>query len=774
MTQIRKILYNDNTTLYIADANYQPLYPFNNVSFVTSPSTTAGSQSHFVIEASDITVDTAWTVQPDYTSTYKVESGGCWLLTSTTVAPFFLLQYYDTAMDTWLNKTVPTNITLATFGPDGTLERTSEIGGIYDTGTATSGTVYTLVNTAKTYTVNQYNNYRVRIISGTGIGQQRRIISTGINYVEVARKWTITPDNTSVYEIIADKDKLYIAGNAQAGMLQYDVDSDLMIHGSKYDDGVACILGANFPGLDTPTIALTSGTRTASGIKTVTISTAGSGYVVGEIITLATGTSGKVQVTSISAGGVVTGISLYRPGTGYSVTTFAQSATTGVGTGFVANVTVVGVVCNVVTAINHNFKIGDSVVLSGDSSYAGTVTIIGCDSLTGFDFATAASGNMTAANALSATVIVDATKNWTVNEHVGKIVQTHLVGITGAVQPRIITSNTATTLTVATITTALVNGTGRYAIINNNMFGRDEQYKDITKNSYGLATGGSTTTLVDTTKNWNTNQWANYRFRILAGTGRDTYITITSNTNNTLTYATQSFTPDSTTKYIIQDSFGICTGAGSASTLVDTTQNWAVNQWAGKKVRITGGSGFGLAAALNEITIVSNTSNTLTFTAITGFAPDATTTYTILGVPNRSQGIELLWMFGGVSNGKYMFLPRGGGSNTADRYDITTELFEYSLFFTPQTDTMGAGTYYAYDGVNRIYFSPAVASGVVQYVYYYDITLGRIFGAGAVPNTQLAQAIGNRMEIVESDSGINYLYHMRNSGAELYRTMLWF
>lgn len=77
-------------------------------------------------------------------------------------------------------------------------------------------------------------------------------------------------------------------------------------------------------------------------------------------------------------------------------------------------------------------------------------------------------------------------------------------------------------------------------------------------------------------------------------------------------------------------------------------------------MRITGGAGFGLTAALNEILIVSNTSNTLTFTAITGFAPDATTTYTILAIPPRGAGIQLLWAFGGVSKGKYMFYPRGG------------------------------------------------------------------------------------------------------------------
>lgn len=53
-----------------------------------------------------------------------------------------------------------------------------------------------------------------------------------------------------------------------------------------------------------------------------------------------------------------------------------------------------------------------------------------------------------------------------------------------------------------------------------------------------------------------------------------------------------------------------------------------------------------MTAALNEFTIISNTANTLTFTAIVGFAPDATTTYTILGNPVSGAGIQLIWLAG--------------------------------------------------------------------------------------------------------------------------------
>ena len=422
----------------------------------------------------------------------------------------------------------------------------------------------------------------------------------------------------------------------------------------------------------------------------------------------------------------------------------------------------------------ETFKVGDVVKLSGDANYAGNVTITGVDSLTVFNFTTAAAGNMTAAATQSATVIVDCTKNWTINEHVGKILQTHLVGTAGIVQPRVIVSNTATTITVATITTALVNGTGRYVIVDSSMFGRDEQYKVEAKKNVGMATGGSTTTLVDSTKYWDTNQWVGARIRIKSGTGRDAYFTITSNTATTLTYAAQTFTPDVTTNYIIQDTFGVCTGAGSTTTIVDSTKTWAVNQWAGKKVRLTGGAGFGLTAAANEVLIVSNTANTLTFTAITGLAPDATTTYTILGIPNRGVGIELIWLFGGISAGKRMIVARGSGSNTADMYDVSKEVWEYSMYFNPQMELMNAGTYYAYDGVDGVYFAPSTGTNTVQYIQKFDIKTSRIVGLGSIPTLQGAMVAGNRMEIIKSPSGISYLYVNKNSSTELLRVPIWF
>jgi len=774
-TQIRKILYNNENTVQVADPLYQPLDPFNTNGFTPAPVTTAGSQAHFQIEASDITVDTAWDVNPDHTSRFKIESGGIWMISAIAGAPFYSFQFYDVAADYWISKTTPAGLILAGMA-EGTLERTGEIGGVYENGTATSGSTYILSDSSKSFVFGRYKNYRIRITGGTGLGQSRRIICNGTDYFEVAKAWDVVPDATTTYNIIADKDKIYWGGNTQAFLMQYDVDSDLPIQGAKFDDGIANNLAAKLPGLEQSPIAITSGVRSTGGITEInpTPTAGGSNYVVGDILTINVGgANGKVMVESISAGGVVTSISLVRAGATY--TTGAGKSTSG-GSGTLCTVEIVstGTVCYVITNINHNFKIGASVILSGDDLYAGTVTITGVDSLTGFDFVTAAAGNMTAANTNSATLIVDSTKNWIVNEHVGKIVQTHLTGVLGAMTARVITANTATTITVAAISTGLVNGTGRYIIVDSSAFGRDTQYKRLDMASSSHATSGTTETLIDDTKNWYVNQWAGYKLRIVAGTGRDSYITIISNTNTTLTYDTQTFTPDTTTHYSIFDSFGTCTGAGSTTAINDTTKNWKPNQWAGKRLRITAGAGQGLSALLNEVTITSNTATQLTFAAVTGFAPDATTQYTILGIPIRGAGVDLIWMFGGTSQGQYMFFPRGGVSNTADMYSIVTETWEYGIFNNPQTDTMTTGTYYAYDGNNRVYFSPGVATGLVQYIYYYDLTTSKIYGFGSVPNTQLAPVSGNRMEIITSPQGISYLYHMRNTAADMYRAQIFF
>lgn len=70
-------------------------------------------------------------------------------------------------------------------------------------GYASSGTNTTLTDNGSTWTVNQWVNYKVRIVGGTGVGQTNNIASNTASVLTVSPNWTVIPDATSVYNIIA-------------------------------------------------------------------------------------------------------------------------------------------------------------------------------------------------------------------------------------------------------------------------------------------------------------------------------------------------------------------------------------------------------------------------------------------------------------------------------------------------------------------------------------------------------------------------------------------
>jgi hypothetical protein len=761
----RTILYNTVDTVWFTDGNYQPYEPFDNVAFSTSPVATAGAQSSFIITSQNVNLNSALTVPTDSTSRFIIQTGTIWLLSSTTVAPFFTWQMYDVANDVWMQKTATSSLFPGAIATDFAIERTGALGGAYVSGTATAGANRTLTDISKSMTVDDYVNYQIRITGGTGMGQRQRIIANGANYFEVAKKWTTNPDATSTYSVYADTDTIFFSGNGNSAMFKYSVEADLWVQGNIYDYGVTNNITVQRNG--TLPFGIASGTRNTGAITAVVINAAGSGYKIGDVLAVSGGggTNGKVYVETISSTGQILSVSLMRCGSGYSVTTGA--ATTG-GTGTLAtvNISTVGIVCIATTSIVHPFKIGDSVTIKGcsEAAYNTTYTIIGVDGVaatwpTTFEIAITATASMAATSSQSTAIMVDAAANWDVNELVGKSVNLYTFGVTGGIQTRRIASNTATTITFTNGVTAPVTGISRYTISEAEAFGRDVQFQIATQNAAGAATGGSTTTLIDSSRTWDPGCWTGNRVRIVAGTGLGAEIAITANTNTTLTYATQTFTPDSTTRYQIMATFGIAT-SGSTTTIVDTTKNWKVNQWAGKKVRITGGVNQG-----SELTVASNTANTLTF-GITA-AMDASTQYTILGIPPRGAGTGLVFAYGN-SNGRYLWSFRGAGIVSMDRYDITTDTWQYGNFSSPQSTPYNTGSMYAYDGTNRVYINPS-GSSVVQ---YFDLSTRETVNSGTIPYGHSTAILGNRMEIVETSDGLKFLYVMRHTGQEMWRTLL--
>ena len=94
----------------------------------------------------------------------------------------------------------------------------------YASGVATSGSATTLVNTGKTWTVNQWTNYQVRIISGTGVGQISNISSNTADTLTIPSGATI--DNTSVYIIESNENNIYLLGNNAVTMYRYSISAN--------------------------------------------------------------------------------------------------------------------------------------------------------------------------------------------------------------------------------------------------------------------------------------------------------------------------------------------------------------------------------------------------------------------------------------------------------------------------------------------------------------------------------------------------------------------
>lgn len=135
---------------------------------------------------------------------------------------------YDFATNTWT--TLSQTGLAATLGTDGRLIATpSWIDSGYlafGSGTATGGGASTLTQTGKTWTVNQWTNSQVRIVSGTGAGQIRTIASNTADTLTTSAAWTTQPDATSVYQITGNDDFIYYLGNNAVTLYRYSISAN--------------------------------------------------------------------------------------------------------------------------------------------------------------------------------------------------------------------------------------------------------------------------------------------------------------------------------------------------------------------------------------------------------------------------------------------------------------------------------------------------------------------------------------------------------------------
>lgn len=772
--QVRKIQYNDVNTLAFSDPVFQPIDPFNNQVWsgtapYATPVSTAGQPSHYVIESCVLTVPT-WTVTPDATSVYQVIGGGLWVATATSPNIFF--QFYDIITDTWLTKTHMGGLITSTVGTDIALERIGEIGSAFVSGvTASSATSRTLVHSGATYEVDRYANYQLRITNGTGIGQKRRIVGNTATTFYIERNWGITPDATSVYAIYGDTDSIWFSGNGCSALLKYSVEGDIWSSSHIVDIGIARNMSATpatGAGYEAPHngFGITSIVRSTNGILTFAVSAAGANYVVGDQVIVAGTMTGAAYVKEVNSTGGVTLLEYGSAGSGYAAGTFATTG--GAGTGLTVTITV-GTTAIVSTATSHDFKIGDTLTIAGcatDTWFNTNHTPLGYFSNTAFSInATGSTASPTAASSQTTGLLVDSAKSWITNEHVGKLCYIHSAGTAPTTQSRRISSNTATTLTLFGSITAATNGQSRYVIAEPSGFGAMQTNKIVVKGRSGWATSGTGTTLVDSTKNWTNNQWINCRVRVVCGTGIGNESVITGNSATSLTVASwANATPDATSKYEIMDSFGVVTTGATASTITDSNKNWTTNILSGKRFRIIAGTGIGIEGNIssNTATVITSSSGSIT--------TDLSTMYVIYEAPVRSAGISFVWLYGltdTTRKGRWLFSTRGGGSNIHDIYDIPTNTWDISPFFSANSETFTTGSMYTYDGINDIILTKESTGRL----YELNMDTFSILPCGITPYAHSTNVAGQRMELLKTADGLQYVYIMRHGGPEMWRTL---
>lgn len=126
-----------------------------------------------------------------------------------------------------------------TTAPDST-SRYDIIG--YDGGMASSASGRILFDTTKSWSIDRWRNYGIRIIGGTGVGQIRQILSNGSNSIVTYEPWNVQPDSTSIYLIISYPSDMYISLGANSETFLYRTnDVDLITHGRVLDEVVACV-----------------------------------------------------------------------------------------------------------------------------------------------------------------------------------------------------------------------------------------------------------------------------------------------------------------------------------------------------------------------------------------------------------------------------------------------------------------------------------------------------------------------------------------------------
>ena len=175
-----------------------------------------------------ITTTSAFSAAITASSTYRLITPRYYVLCPGTLAAGSF-KVYDFALNTWTTLSI-TGLP-ASIGTDAKLIATpsyADNGAEFNfaTGAATAGAASTLTNASKTWAVNQWANFQIKIVSGTGAGQIRTIASNTASVITVSSAWTTIPDVTSSYHIEGNDDFLYFMGNAAVTLYRYSISAN--------------------------------------------------------------------------------------------------------------------------------------------------------------------------------------------------------------------------------------------------------------------------------------------------------------------------------------------------------------------------------------------------------------------------------------------------------------------------------------------------------------------------------------------------------------------
>lgn len=744
---VRRILYNNNDTLYFANAEWHvtdPNQAYNHV--YDSNLLTVNTSTRCVIQKSTITVDSPWQTNLDKSSRFEINCGSLVNIQNTSASPYFVAYRFDPLYANWFplhtqTGVLPNYLALTTLAYE---PISADLVPVFVTGSLTSGSYRSAVDPTQNWGINQWRNYR---FVNTTTGIERLIISNTQNTVFFASDLDIANSGSNQYSIIVDDDKSYISGGNFATMGQFSNLNNSTYTSQRLDEGVANIASVRYQSAPSFQIPISTITRTGN-IATVTTIT-GHPFETGDLITV---------------NGAIGADSAYY---------------------------------------NGNFVV--------TSSYPLSATLTGTSQPTQFTYGMSGTPSANASlNTHTTTLLFDTSKNWVTNEWVGKIAQVWSSSPTApTTNYSRITANTSQSLTLATAmasATTLTGNTGvwGYNILSDQAFGASYGLDT------GLTTGTSSFYLTGSTVNGqpflyiSSSQLATLS-QIPIGvpvigagiTAASLYRSYELSSNGLFITASLSQNASSTQNNVIisfelsaSRGFGTATG-GTASTLVDSTKVWPTNFWVGAQIRFLAGTGVG-----QEATISSNTSNTITFGTTntangTTATPDTTTVYSILPTGRRNTssttsgaaGADMKWIYGRESGsnltsvsslGKYIYCFEGSATLRFAKYNISTMMYEYP-FIMPwhhsTTFNLTDGTVYAYDGKNRIYIQPNTSA---QFIYIDTDRDIMDNGATTNPAGNSTAMRSNRMIVKTSEDGLDYLYYQRSYDTAHFRTLIFY